>query len=97
MSRTPFYEAVYHREDYTLADAFRPQPGCGRRRFRCDVATLGDHTESQLLAVAHETAPNGHRLTSLSLYPSDGDEKVIWSTSPDPRLNHKPKEASNAD
>jgi hypothetical protein len=86
MSHRPFYRTVYHRDDWTLADAFRPQPGWGSRAFTASVADLGDMSEAALIAAAREAAPEGHRLTSVSLYPADGPERVIWSTAPDLRL-----------
>ena len=89
MSREPFYETIYHRKDWVLADAFKPQPGWGRRKFTCPVASLGEHTEDQMLATAHESAPNGYRLTMLAIYPEEGPERVIWSTPADQRLNTK--------
>jgi len=82
--RDPFYEMVYHRKDFTLADALRPQPGWGRRRFTVSASLLGDHTEQEALAAANEpdSVPPGYRLTRLALFPADGPERVIWSTAP---------------
>lgn len=82
----PFYRTVYHRNDWTIADAFRPQPGWGQRRFTAPVAAMGDLTELQILAAALEAAPDGHRLTRLSVIPGDAPERVIWSTPPDRRF-----------
>lgn len=86
MSRVAFYEIVYHRNDWQLADAFKPQPGWGRRRFTTAVAAMGDCSEQEVLDQAHKSAPVGHRLTSLSVYPTDGAERVIWSTPADKRF-----------
>lgn len=86
MSARPFYRTVYHRNDWTLADAFRPQPGWGSRAFTAPVAALEGMSETALIGAAKETAPEGYRLTSLSLFPVDGDEHVIWSTAPDARF-----------
>lgn len=82
MSRAPFYETVYHCNDWTLADAFRPQPGWGCRRFTVSTSGLEGVSESNLIAAAQEAAPEGYRLTSLSIYPAHGPERVIWSTPP---------------
>ena len=86
MSR-PFYETVYHCNDWTLADAFRPQPGWGSRVFTVPASVLEGWDDARLIAGAKEAAPEGHRLTRLSLHPVEGAERVIWSTSPDPRFN----------
>lgn len=92
MSR-PFYRTIYHRNDWTLADAFRPQPGWGSRTFTAPVAALEGMSEARLIGAAREAAPEGYRLTSLSVFPVDGDERVIWSTSPDPRFRPSPAPA----
>lgn len=84
--REPFYETVFHRNDWRLADAFRPLPGWGRRRFTVPVAALSGLTEYELIGEARASAPEGYRLTSLSVYPADGPERIIWSTPPDPRF-----------
>ena len=86
MSARPFYKTVYHRNDWHLADAFRPKPGWGRRTFTVPAAALGGMSEPDLISGAKEAAPEGYRLTSLSLYPADGPERVIWSTPPDARF-----------
>lgn len=92
MSARPFYVTVYHRHDWQLADAFRPMPpgvmwGC--RRFTIPAAALAGCSEHELLLGAHESAPDGYRLTKLSLYPEQGEERVIWSTAPDKRFEKK--------
>lgn len=84
MSARPFYETVYHVEGWTLADAFRPQPGWGTRTFTVRLADLPEHTEQQFVEMARQAAPERYRLTSVSLYPADGDKRVIWSTPPCP-------------
>lgn len=84
MSTRPFYEMIYHVDGWTLADAFRPQPGWGTRRFSVGADKLGDHTESDLVVAARHHAPPNHRLTSVTLYPAEGPERVIWSTPPCP-------------
>jgi hypothetical protein len=86
MSARPFYETIYHREDWRLADAFKPQPGWGTRKFTVKAEDLGEHTEQELVDAARLHAPTGHRLTSVTLYPIEGEPRVIWSTPPDPRM-----------
>lgn len=82
----PFYETVYHCDGWTMADAMRPTPRWGTRRFTVPVAALGEHTEADLIEAAKRKAPPRHRLTSVTLYPVEGPERVIWSTPPDPRF-----------
>lgn len=86
MSARPFYETIYHRNDWRLADAFRPQPGWGRRRFTVPAAALEGLTEADLIAGAQASAPEGYRLTSLSIHPEGGSDRVIWRTAPDTRF-----------
>jgi hypothetical protein len=86
MSARPFYETVYHRTDWRLADAFRPQPGWGSRVFTAPVSALEGVAEDALIGMAMEAAPEGHRLTKLSIYEDGLPERVIWSTSPDARF-----------
>lgn len=75
----PFYRMVYHREDYCMADAFRLQPGWGRRTFTVALAALGEHTQADMLATSQANPPAGHRLTKLSLFPAGGEEQVLWT------------------
>jgi len=86
MSR-PFYETVYHCNGWTLADAFRPQPGWGSRAFTVPASVLEGWDDAALIAGAKECAPEGYRLTKLSIHPVEGGERIIWSTAPDPRFN----------
>lgn len=83
----PFYETVYHCKDWKLSDAFRPTPGWGMRRFTCPVSALPSSlTEDELVQLTKEAAPEGYRLTSLTICPEGGPDRVIWSTAPDPRF-----------
>jgi hypothetical protein len=84
MSARPFYETIYHCEGWTLADAFRPQPGWGTRAFTVKLADLPEHTEQQFVDMARQAAPDRYRLTSVTLYPAEGEKRVIWSTPPCP-------------
>lgn len=86
MSARPFYETVYHCNDWQIADAFRPQPGWGSRRFTTPTAVFGDATHEQILEGAKEAAPEGYRLTKLSIYADGMPEHIIWSTPPDARF-----------
>lgn len=91
--RDPFYEMVYHRKDYSLADALRPQPGWGRRRFTVSASIMDQHggeLDTVLAAADPADTPDGYRLTSVTLYPVDGPERVIWSTAPDHRRVQTP-------
>lgn len=89
----PFYETIYHVEGYTLADAFRPQPGWGTRTFHVPVEALGEHTEQEVVAEARKHAPERHRLTCVRLYPAEGEPRVIWSTPACPEVRAMAKAA----
>lgn len=82
MGARPFYRMVYHREDYCMADAFRLQPGWGRRVFTVPLAALGEHTEADMLTESRANPPAGRRLTKLSLFPAGGEEQVLWTRPP---------------
>lgn len=96
MSVRPFYEIVYHVEGWTLADAFRPQPGWGTRTFTVKASDLGEHTTDDLISTARLHAPPRHRLTSVSIYPEGEERRVLWSTLPDPRLKNWNRAAAGA-
>lgn len=82
MAYQPFYRTIYHREDYTLADAMRPDPNWGRRRFTVPAAAVADFTEAEMVRGAQEAAPAGYRLTRLEFHPVEGPERVIWNRAP---------------
>lgn len=88
MAYQPFYRTIYHREDYTLADAMRPDPNWGRRRFTVPAAAVADFTEAEMVRGAQEAAPSGYRLTRLEFYPAEGPERVIWSSAPVKEVAH---------
>lgn len=90
MSARPFYEMIYHVEGFTLADAFRPQPGWGTRRFTAKVANLGEHTLEGLVAAAQQQAPARYRLTGVMLYEEGKDAVWLWSIPADPRFAAQP-------
>ena len=93
MSARPFYETIYHVEGYTLADAFRPQPGWGTRVFQVPKAALGEHTEQEVVDEARKHAPPHYNLTSVSIYEEGKDRRVIWSTPPSPEARAMAKAA----
>lgn len=81
-----YYEAEYHRTDWTLADAFRTQPGWGMKTRLVPADTLPPgHTDAQLIEAAQSAAPEGFRLTRLT-YSSWQGERVLFHTSADARL-----------
>lgn len=89
ISGEPYYETVYHRNDWTLADAFRPQPGWGCRRFATPVSAFDQQpgvTDQALVDGAKGAAPEGYRLTRLSLCSDSTPARVIWSASADARF-----------
>lgn len=82
MAYEPFYRTVSHRNDYTLADAMRPDPNWGRRRFTVPAAAVAHLSEAEMVQGAQEAAPSGYRLTRLEYYPAEGPERVIWARKP---------------
>ena len=60
-----YYYMEYRRKDYTLADAFKPQPNWGRRRFSVPANTVGISTDRELIAAARDTAPDEYELVRL--------------------------------
>lgn len=63
--RATFYRMRYLRDSYTLADAFRPQPGWGSKVYTAEAAALGEHTDQDVIRAAQETAPPGYWLQHI--------------------------------
>lgn len=61
-AKPSMYRLRYLRNGYTIADALRPQPDWGAKRYTVEAEPLGDHTDQDLIKVAHETAPEGYWL-----------------------------------
>jgi hypothetical protein len=60
------YAITYLCGGYTLADAVRPDPLWGKRRFGADVTE--PHTDAEIIKAARDSAPAGfwlHRLEAL--------------------------------
>ena len=59
------YYLRYLCDDYTLADAFRPQPGWGAKGYTVEATSLGEHTDQDIIRCAQETAPPGYWLQHI--------------------------------
>ena len=71
------YIATYVVENYTLADAFRPNPAWGKQRHRCPRESLPAHVDGDILKEAWRATPKGYRLATL-LELSGGVERFIF-------------------
>ena len=63
------FRIEYRIKGYTLADAFRPQPGWGYRVFYADSDKLGTDDIEAVKEAAIATAPDGydfHRIEALN-------------------------------
>jgi hypothetical protein len=73
--------ALYRVLNYTLADAFRLQPGWGTQRHTAEGEKIPDGTSDALLVqAARQNTPAGYRLGSVTER-VDGRERVLWSES----------------
>lgn len=52
----------YRIKGYTIADAVRPNPFWGSRRFTVDTDTLGTEDMESITEAARDTAPDGYEL-----------------------------------
>ena len=59
------YYLRYLCDSYTLADAFRPQPGWGEKGYFVEADKLGEHTDEDVIRAAQETAPPGYWLQHI--------------------------------
>ncbi len=60
--------ATYLRDDYILADAFRPQPGWGSLVTRADASDWPAHTDAEVIAAAKRGTPPGYWLQRIDAY-----------------------------
>lgn len=56
------YYLRYLCDSYILADAFRPSPHWGAKRYTVEAAALGEHTDEDVIRAAQESAPSGYWL-----------------------------------
>ena len=77
------YCMEYRVHDYTLADAFRPDPKWGKRSFTVDADKVGAHVnDAELIKAAHETAPERYVLARLWEVGSGYEREIYVSPTP---------------
>lgn len=72
------YRLRYLCNGYTIADALRPQPDWGAKRYTVETEPLGDHTDQDLIKVAHETAPEGYWLHLIEAIGGDPHVRQVY-------------------
>ncbi len=77
--RAAQYRLRYLCDSYTLADAFRPQPGWGSRGYTVDAAALGEHTDADVVDAALQTAPQGYWLQRVEAIGGEPHIRTVWS------------------
>lgn len=70
--------ARFVRQDYTLADAFRPHPGWGTQQFTCPDDKAVGVSDADLIAGARANKPNGYRLQSVIERKTGVQDRVLW-------------------
>lgn len=72
-----FYDARYLVDDYTLADAFRPQPGWGSKTSRVCADGWPEHTDEEVIDAARRSAPTGYWLQSIEAIGGEPHIRVL--------------------
>lgn len=67
---------------YCLADAFRPDPKWGKRTFSVPAEKVGAAPDHELIEAAHQTAPEGYRLSRLWRVGPDGTRDIYFEKAP---------------
>lgn len=86
------YVVRYLRDDYILADAFRPDWSWGSTGYVVEAAKLGEHTDEDLIRAAQEKAPPGYwlqRIEAIGGEPHRRDvfkKAVPWSRGETPKV-----------
>lgn len=75
------YDATYLVESYILADAFRPQPGWGKKVTRVHADDLPAHTDADIIEAAEQGAPPGYWLQRLEAHGGEPLHRVLLSRS----------------
>lgn len=76
-----FYDATYLADCYILADAFRPQPGWGKRVTRVQADALPPHTDADIVEAAELGASPGYWLQRLEACGGEPHHRVVMSKS----------------
>lgn len=72
------YTLRYLCDGYILADAFRPIPHYGEKRFSVEADALPAHSEEDIVKLARETAPDGYWLQRVTAIERDKPERTIF-------------------
>ncbi len=75
------YVVRYLRDDYTLADAFRPDWSWGSKGYVVEAAKLGEHTDEDLIRIAHQTAPQGYWLQHIEAIGGEPHRRDVFKKS----------------
>lgn len=84
------YVVHYVRDDYVVADAFRPDWSWGKKGYVVKVADLGEHTDDDVIRAAQQTAPQGYWLQWIEAIGGEPHRRdvfkkaVPWSLSKTP-------------
>ena len=73
------YRLTYCRDDYTLADAFRPNPRWGKKIYSADLECA--MTDDELIGGAKDTAPEGYWLQCLEAIGGEPHVRVVYQKS----------------
>lgn len=76
------YFMEYRVRDYTLADAFRPNPNWGKKRFSVSAEFVGSTADEELIEAAQQSAPKDYVLARLWAVGPDGDRDIYVSDAP---------------
>ena len=75
------YYLRYLCDGYTLADAFRPQPGWGAKGYTVEADKLGEHTDEDVIRAAQETAPPGYWLQHIEAIGGEPHRRDVFKKS----------------
>ena len=76
---TARYTLRYLRDGYILADAFRPTPNWGEKKFSVEADSLPSHTDEDIVKLANETAPEGHWLQRVCAIKSGKADRTLFA------------------
>jgi hypothetical protein len=80
--RAARYFMEYRTHYYCLADAFRPDPMWGKRRFSVPAEKVGAAPDHELIEAAEQTAPEGYRLARLWEVGPGGERDIYFAKVP---------------
>jgi hypothetical protein len=72
------YILRYLCDGYILADAFRPIPHYGEKRFSVEADAMPEHSEEDIVKLANESAPDGYWLQQVTAIEHGKPERAIF-------------------